>query len=488
MYVIKVGIILRVLFSPPVVFTRDSEAFKLKVNTCPEDITVLGGGASGLCVGYYARKYGLSFKVHEATDTIGGNAITIRFKDFLFDTGAHRWHDRCPDTTKELKDLMGEELQQIHVPSHIFHNSQFIDFPLSPLNLVKKIGPVKFAKAGFEVLINRFFNGISISNFEEFAVKTYGRSIADSFLLNYSEKLWGLPCRELSPYSAGRRMNGLDLKTFIREAIGGSRIKTAHLDGTFFYPKKGIGDIINRWGNACGTENIIRRSKITGIFHDDRDIVSIEINGSRKVNTSYLVNTLPLKVFFEMLSPAPPEDILHLCNKLGYQHLKLVALFIDRPSVTQSATVYFPGKDFIFTRLYEPKKRSVHMSPSGHTSLIVEIPCQHGSEYWDMGDKELIDKIKSNLIQIGWIKGEDIMDAAVYPMHYAYPVFKAGFEEKVKGLFTYLKRFRNLAFAGRSGRFEYLHLHDIMRSGKEIVEDYLTRSAVRSSLSKEDLY
>jgi protoporphyrinogen oxidase len=134
--------------------------------------------------------------------------------------------------------------------------------------------------------------------------------------------------------------------------------------------------------------------------------------------------------------------------------------------------VYFPGKDFIFTRLYEPKNRSAHMSPEIHTSLIMEIPCQDGSEYWNMDNKKLINLITAKLIEIGWIQNGEIMDARVYTMQYAYPVFETGYEKKMEKIFDYLKRLRNLAFTGRNSRFEYIHLHDIMKCGKNIIEEY----------------
>jgi protoporphyrinogen oxidase len=445
------------------------------MNSPYEDMTVLGGGASGLCVGFYARKSGLSFKIHEATDTIGGNAATLQFKEFRFDTGAHRWHDRFPECTQELKNMIGHDLEQIHVPSHIYNNHKLLNFPLSPLNLLRNVGPFTFAKAGFEVLSQRAFYGHSKTNFEDFAINTYGRSIASRFLLNYSEKLWGLPCNKLSPQSAGERMKGLNLKTFVWEALYGAKAKVEHLDGLFYYPQYGIADILNKWADACGKENILRKSKITKIFHNNHEILSIEMNGTDRSAVKYLVTTLPLTHFLNMLIPSPPVDILELGNSLIYRHIKLVALFIDKPSVTKSATIYFPGKEFLFTRLYEPKNRSIHMSPDARTSLIMEIPCQADSEYWRMADSDLINKAASTLCAIGWIREREILDALVYPMHYAYPVFESGYEDKVKKLFRYLKKFKNLAFAGRSSRFEYIHLHDIMKSGKEIVDDYKIR-------------
>ena len=92
------------------------------MNTLPEDITVLGGGPAGLCVGYHAKKAGINFIILEATAAVGGNAKTFRVKDFQYDSGAHRWHDKYPEITKELGELMGCDLKQIHVPSHIFHH------------------------------------------------------------------------------------------------------------------------------------------------------------------------------------------------------------------------------------------------------------------------------------------------------------------------------------------------------------------------------
>jgi protoporphyrinogen oxidase len=449
------------------------------MNSDREEITILGGGASGICVGFYARKNGLSFKVYEATDAIGGNAATIRFKDFLFDTGAHRWHDRYPDITTELKNLMGPELRQIHVPSHIFYNKQSIDFPLSPLNLLKALGPVAFMKAGFEVLANRMFNGHETNNFEAFAIDTYGHTIANKFLINYSEKLWGRSCRELSPRIAGKRMRGLNLSTFIREALFGTRSKTEHLDGSFYYPKYGIGDIVGKWVETCGQENIVRRSRITRVFHDDRKIHAVELNGRGAIPVGHVVNTLPATILLNMLDPSPPDEILEISRNMKYRHVKLVALLIDRPSVTRSATVYFPHREFVFTRLYEPKNRSEYMAPETQTSLVAEVPCCDRSEQWEMNDSELIEKVSSKLIEIGWIQAEEVLDAMVHSMAYAYPLFEAGYEAKLERLEQYLGRFENLAANGRNSRFEYLHLHDGMKTGKEIVEKYRQRTLMQ---------
>src|SRR4051812_41279058 len=110
-------------------------------------ITILGAGPAGLAVGYYAKKYGFQFTIYEASSQVGGNCITLKYGEFLFDSGAHRFHDRDPEVTKEIKSLMGEELQEVEVPSQIFHRLKYIDFPLSPLDLLVKLGIADCARA-----------------------------------------------------------------------------------------------------------------------------------------------------------------------------------------------------------------------------------------------------------------------------------------------------------------------------------------------------
>ena len=84
-------------------------------------IHILGGGFAGLALGYYARKNGFPFTIYEADATLGGNAVTFEHEGFLYDSGAHRFHDRLPLITREIQGLLGSELESVHVPSRIVH-------------------------------------------------------------------------------------------------------------------------------------------------------------------------------------------------------------------------------------------------------------------------------------------------------------------------------------------------------------------------------
>ncbi len=248
----------------------------------PAHFSVLGGGPSGLSVGYYAKKNGLLFTIYEASNQIGGNSSTLKHGDFLFDSGAHRFHDKDDEMTEEIKNLLGKDLNRVNIPSQIYTKGKYIDFPLSPFNLLKNIGLSIIVKAGFEIMNSRL-RGKPNGNFESFALYMYGKTLANLFLLNYTKKLWGVPCSRLSEKVTGKRLNGINLRSFLEETFLG-RKTTQHLEGSFLYPTMGIGTISNRLGEFCGKDNISLNSKITKIIHNHRQIKAIEINGKKRIN------------------------------------------------------------------------------------------------------------------------------------------------------------------------------------------------------------
>jgi protoporphyrinogen oxidase len=438
----------------------------------PAHIAILGGGPAGLAVGYYAKKNQLPFTVYESGCAIGGNCITLKHGDFLFDSGAHRFHDKDVEATKEMKELLGDKLVKINAPSQIYYNGKFIDFPLSPLNLLRNLGLRTSTKAGFELALSRLTKREFNKNFEKFALSTYGKTIASYFLLNYSEKLWGVTCDRLSPNISGNRLKGLNLKTFLAEVVFGKNVKVEHLDGSFYYPKFGIGAIPEKLGEFCGEDNIFTSSKVTRVFHNYNKIRELEINGEKRVEVDEVVSTLPSCLLLQIMEPLPTEEVLLLARSLRYRNLILIALFLNQESVTENASIYFPDSSFAFTRVYEPRNRSMLMSPPGKTSLVAEIPCQAEDELWNMENEKLTQLVCSQLAQIGWITKDDVINTSVTKLSRAYPVLEIGYEDKVQQIFAFLNKFSNLKISGRNGKFTYTHIHDMMRFGKEIIDDY----------------
>lgn len=436
-------------------------------------VSIVGGGIAGLAVGHYAQKAKISFTIYEASDRLGGNCATFEHGKFLFDSGAHRLHDKDREVTRELKSLLGGKLKRLDLPSQIYSDGKFIDFPLRPGNLLANLGVAEVAKAVLEFTKSRLRGKGAGADLESLAVHTYGTTIARRFLLNYSEKLWGKPCRQLSPKVSGGRIHGLDFKTFIRGCFSMRKARTGHLDGEFYYPDAGFGVIADCLGKACGEGNIRRGSRITRIFHDHERVEAIEVNNSDTIEVDKMVTTLPLALCLSLLSPAPPEQFLALGDSLEYRNLVLVVLFLDRERCTDNASTYFPQPQFPFTRVHEPKNRSAQMSPADKTSLVVEIPCHVEDPVWVMEDAALTRMVRTSLDRLGWFQARDVIDARVCRMDCAYPLLEIGSEEIAQKLLFFLNRFHNLKVAGRNGKFVYAHLHDMMRDGREIVAEWV---------------
>ncbi len=432
---------------------------------------------AGLSLGYFAGKNGIPFTIYEAKDRVGGNCITFESKGFRYDSGAHRFHDKDEQMTAEVLHLMGDKIHRIKAPSRILHNGEFYDFPLSVFNLLKRMGIASFSKGVWDTLASRLkYSNSTNGDFEEFAYAAYGKHIADKFLTNYSEKLWGLSCDRLSPEIAGERLKGLDLGSFILETFKSRLSGSKHMEGNFYYPEEGIGALSNKMADRCGRKNIRTGSKITAIFHDNRKITSIEINGKEKKEAKAIASSLPLTDLIEILLPAAPQDVSSAVKRLSFRNLILTAIFLNKNSISDCATIYCPDSSFPFTRIYEPKNRSLLMSPSGKTSLIAEIPCAHSDELWTATDEFLIKLVLDHLREFKWFTQEDIISVDVQRMKNCYPVLKLGYEREKAKINDYLKRFSNLYITGRNGRFVYEWIHNMMRYGKDIADDLINQT------------
>jgi protoporphyrinogen oxidase len=437
------------------------------------EVAILGGGPAGLAAGYYAKKSGLPFRIFEASPAVGGNSITFHWGPFGYDSGAHRYHDKDAGVTEELRSLLGDDLRKIQVPSQIYQKGKLVDFPLSPLNVVIRLGLATCLRGGLDFVRGQLSRPPRFETFESFAVHTYGKTIADLFLLNYTEKLWGLPCDRLSPNVSGKRLKGLIFTTFLKEVFLGNKAKTEHLDGSFYYPGKGIGVIPEALARFCGPEAIETNARVTRVFHDGTAVTGIEINGSRQVLAHAAVSTLPLSALIAALTPSAPASIRELAAKLEFRDVLLVALFVDRPCISRNASIYFPSREFCFTRLYEPKNRSPELAPPDKTCVVLEIPTRRDHPFWSMNEKELTRQVVDSFLKTGFIEEREILGSTVHKLPFAYPILEAGFDGKVQSIMDYLRKFRNLKISGRCGKFLYTHLHDMMMFGREIAAELL---------------
>ena len=60
---------------------------------------------------------------------------------------------------------------------------------------------------------------IEINNFEDWVVDRFGRKLFNNFFKNYTEKVWGIDCKDIGSDWAAQRIKGLSLSTAIKFAL-----------------------------------------------------------------------------------------------------------------------------------------------------------------------------------------------------------------------------------------------------------------------------
>ncbi|HVZ22014.1 MAG TPA: hypothetical protein VG871_13160, partial [Vicinamibacterales bacterium] len=133
-----------------------------------------------------------------------------------------------------------------------------------------------------------------------------------------------------------------------------------------------------------------------------------------------------------------------------------------------NATIYCPDAAVPFTRITEPRNRSAFMAPSGKTSLSIEIPCWFTDSAWKADDATLMAQCLDGVSAMGLIDRAACLGGVVHRLPHAYPVLETGSTGQIATVQRHLASFSNLHMAGRTGRFAYVHVHDLMRAGREL--------------------
>jgi len=429
---------------------------------------VLGGGPAGLAAALFARRAGLGVTLLEASDRVGGTCRTFEHQGFRFDSGAHRLHDKDPGVTALVRELLGDHgLHRVDAPSRIFDDGRFVEFPLTAGGLLRHLGPAEMARCAGDMALERLRARGPADSFEAHSVRRYGRRLAGRYLLSYSEKLWGTPCSELSPVVAGGRLRGLDLRTFLTESVLGRR--SNHMEGSFLYPRRGIEAIPAAMARAIGDGVIRTGSRVVGIRHRAGRVESVEVEGGEVLAVERVASTLPLSVLLRIMDPPPPADIEEASARLRFRNVRLVVVLVDRPSVTDAATLYFPDGGLPFARVAEPRNRCQEMAPAGRTALAAEIPCSDGDRWWRDDDRAVEGVVAGHLDRIGLVAEHEVLGTTSRRLPHAYPVLDRAALAASERAGTWLRGFDNLHLGGRGGLFMYGWIHDMVRGGRDLV-------------------
>ena len=211
-----------------------------------ESSVIIGAGPAGLTAAYELGKRGVTSTVLEASDQVGGISKTVSYRGYRFDIGGHRFFSRVPLINELWNEILGEEFLLRPRISRIYYNQHFFDYPLKPMNALAGLGPLESFLIGLSYIKAKLFHIHKEKTFEQWVSNRFGYRLYNIFFKTYTEKVWGIPCSEISADWAAQRIKNLSLKQAVRNALFGAK---HGIDGStltslieqFHYPRFGPG-------------------------------------------------------------------------------------------------------------------------------------------------------------------------------------------------------------------------------------------------------
>ena len=115
-------------------------------------------------------------------------------------------------------EILPDDMLQRPRSSRIFYNGQFFSYPLNAREALFKLGIVESTLCVLSFLKASAFPKPSPKSFEDWVTNQFGERLFRIFFKTYTEKVWGMSCKEISADWAAQRIKGLSLSSAIADA------------------------------------------------------------------------------------------------------------------------------------------------------------------------------------------------------------------------------------------------------------------------------
>ncbi len=428
---------------------------------------IIGAGPAGLTAAYELSKLGVHSTVLEADNLVGGISRTVCFDGYRFDIGGHRFFSKVPLINELWDEILGEEFLIRPRMSRIFYRGHYFDYPLKAGNALSGLGPVEAVLILLSYMKAKVYRSPEEATFEQWVSNRFGYRLYTIFFKTYTEKVWGIPCKEISADWAAQRIKNLSLLEALRGALLGSgrsrkgEVITTLID-EFKYPRLGPGmmweqceKILDARGNPTK-----RGVSIERLRHHKGQVECVYGRSSSgdvdEYAGSHFISSMPLRELMHSLDPLPPPEVLHAADKLRYRDYLTVVLIVNREHVFPDNWIYIHSPEVKMGRIQNYKNWSPEMVPDASTtSLGLEYFLWETDEEWSWPDERLIELGIRECAQLGMVEPSEVIKGTVVRMKKAYPVYDHQYQQAVETIRRYLDGFSNLQTVGRNGMHRY---------------------------------
>jgi protoporphyrinogen oxidase len=502
---------------------------------------IIGAGPAGLTAAYeLLQRTTIKPIVLESSTYMGGISRTVNYKGNRIDIGGHRFFSKSDRVMNWWLNIMplqrlGGDAEPIRYQgrttsvgtstagpdpdredrvmllrprkSRIYFNRRFFDYPisLSPDTLLK-LGPLRSARIGLSFLRSRIFPIRPEENLEQFFINRFGRELYATFFKSYTEKVWGVPCNEISAEWGAQRVQGVNLGSailhFVKRLFGRSKdiaqksTETSLIE-QFLYPKYGPGqmwdevahDIRARGGEILTGHRVMRiltdgETRVRGV------IAARQPDGAEvEIAADHVFSTMPIRHLVRGLDTAVPPEVTEVAEGLVYRDFITVGLLVDRLKVTEADGsrlrdnwIYIQEPDVLVGRMQIFNNWSPYLVADPNTTWIgMEYFCYSTDPMWSFSDEHFANLAADELARIGLADRNAVRDATVIRMPKTYPAYFGSYD-RFDVIRSFTDRFENLYLIGRNGMHRYNNQDHSMLTAMLCVDNIVAGRKDKSNL------
>lgn len=436
------------------------------------DVAIIGAGPAGLTAAYLLGKHGLKVVVIEKDPYyVGGISRTVEHKGFRFDIGGHRFFSKSQEIVDLWNELLPNDFIERPRMSRIYYENKFYSYPLRAFEALWNLGIFRSTLCVASFAKAKMFPNKNVRSLQDWVVNQFGHRLFSIFFKTYTEKVWGMPCDEISADWAAQRIKGLSLGAAILDGLKRSLglnkrpndgMATKTLLEAFRYPRLGPGmmweaarDKIKAAGNQ-----IVMGQTLKEIAHDPVGnrwhVKTIGGDGTAiAIDASHVISSAPMRELAGCIHPLPTT--LNRALDLKYRDFLTVALMIKSDDLFPDNWIYIHDSKVRVGRVQNFRSWSPEMVPDESIACVgLEYFCFEGDGLWASTDTDLIELAKKEMAILGLCKPEYVVGGMVVRQEKAYPVYDDAYAENVRIMREELEgRYPSLHLVGRNGMHRY---------------------------------
>lgn len=506
-------------------------------------VLIIGGGPAGLTAAYeFIKHTEITPIVIEMSEFWGGISRTENHNGNRIDIGGHRFFSKSEEVMNWWQEILPiySEDQTINISyqnksskielnnktisvqdnnvllvrkrkSRIFFNNKFFDYPITlSLQTIINLGFFNTFLIGLSYTKSVLFPIKNPKTLEQFFINRFGNRLYKTFFKDYTEKVWGVPCSEISAEWGAQRIKGLSITKTLANAIStlfktnktdlNQKNKETSLIEYFLYPKFGPGQMWETVAEKIKTDGAIlkQNNRVTAIKIENNKVLSVVIENiltknQETIECDYCISTMPIKELINGLSCEVPKKVKEVANGLIYRDFVTVGLLLnDINFKLEDNWIYIQESYVKVGRLQVFNNWSPHMvADTSKTWVGLEYFCNDIDEIWKFSEEEMIKLATNEMIKLGFINSfENVVDSKVIKVPKTYPAYFGSYSE-FNEIQIFTDSIKNLFLVGRNGMHKYNNQDHSMLTAIQAVQNIKNNVTDKSniwSINSEEEY